>query len=86
MIAIEVKSPIIFLFPSISRHVLWGSPCSNDVPGCHAIGLEKEQWIQTSPLRSSRDSHTRVLPNSIVVQRWAIVSPPIRELLFWPFG
>lgn len=51
-----------------------------------SIGLEREQWIQTSPLRSSRDSHTHVLLNSIVVQRWAIVSPPTNELLFWSFG
>jgi hypothetical protein len=61
---------------------LWGSPCSNNVPGSLIIGLEREQWIQTNPLHSSRDSHTHVLLNSIVVQRWAIASPPTQELLF----
>jgi hypothetical protein len=50
------------------------------------IGLEREQWIQTNPLRSSRDSHAHVLLNAIVVQRWAIVSTPIHEFLFWSFG
>jgi hypothetical protein len=48
----------MFIFPSISRHVLWGSPYSDNVPGSLIIGLEREQWIQTNPLHSSRDSHT----------------------------
>jgi hypothetical protein len=33
-------------------------------------------------VHNSQDSHTHVLLNSIVVQRWAIASPPTQELLF----
>jgi hypothetical protein len=73
------------LFPP--SHVMsCGKPCSNIAPGSHIIGLQREQWIQTNPLHSSQDKPTHVLLNSIVVQRWTIVSPPIHELLFWSSG